>query len=679
MTSGTTRGDSALASGLPGLRLRQWMTCAIAASVAWGALCGLATAGGDDPASLRRFIDVQVRGLDKLRVPEDDVDLPPPVLPDGTPVPPEDRRFITTESKRYLGKQLYFDPVRTARILPEFGGVPEAARTASCGSCHLGEAASKAGTLINLGVGGEGRGYTDARGRFVPRRRIKPGLADAIPTLTEICARSTGLTCAAHDTLVESGAADAVDSVPRNAPTMIGFAFNTRLLQGGLAGNPNSSLSPNPFGFPAGENLTEDTLGVHRMAEFQAPELQKVPVYRQLFREAFPDEAARADAASDVDLLINDDTVLRAMATFLRTVVTRNTPWDRFLAGDDAALTPSEQRGARLFFTSAASGGAGCYRCHSGPMLNKQLGDEAGVLVEENFFNLGLRDHPLQKLNAQVLGDPQHRDRGRMDVTGRAGDAFRFRALSLRQLRDGRFFMHNGSFTRVEDVVRYFNAGQPQDPEAASAGTLATQFTHPRGPGSPRGLGLDPRQVRDLTAFLVDGLYDPDFVHFDPLSSTDTFEPNERDLTYSIYRPELAALGAIDGRMASGLPRSNDDGLTRRDLGIEFRDVTRQVRATSISSRPGRRSDRMTYAFTNLGASVVDTHLLVVVQGLPGGVELENASGFTSSGDPYVRVFLPGGGLARGQSVVRTLRLRRPATSSRPGFSLLLLSGQGNP
>src|SRR5258708_12018770 len=65
---------------------------------------------------------------------------------------------------------------------------------------------------------------------------------------------------------------------------------------------------------------------------------------------------------------------LRATATFLRTTVTRNTPFDRFLAGDDRALTEPQLRGARLFFTPATGGGrgAGCFSCHSGPMLNKQ-------------------------------------------------------------------------------------------------------------------------------------------------------------------------------------------------------------------------------------------------------------------------------------------------------------------
>ncbi|MFL6450886.1 MAG: hypothetical protein ACJ746_24880 [Bryobacteraceae bacterium] len=76
-----------------------------------------------------------------------------------------------------------------------------------------------------------------------------------------------------------------------------------------------------------------------------------------------------------MNILINDQTVLRATATFLRTAVTRNTAWDKFLAGDHRALTPAERRGAKLFFTPAGAGGAGCFSCHTGPMLNKQHDD----------------------------------------------------------------------------------------------------------------------------------------------------------------------------------------------------------------------------------------------------------------------------------------------------------------
>jgi cytochrome c peroxidase len=128
---------------------------------------GIATAQGNSPTQLRRFIDTQVGGVQKLMVPSHDADLPQPRLADGSPDP----FFAITEAKRYLGKQLFHDPIRTARIVPEFGGVLATRQTASCASCHMGEAASKAGTLINFAVGAEGRAYTDAAGNFIPRPR----------------------------------------------------------------------------------------------------------------------------------------------------------------------------------------------------------------------------------------------------------------------------------------------------------------------------------------------------------------------------------------------------------------------------------------------------------------------------------------------------------------------------
>ena len=88
-------------------------------------------------------------------------------LANGSPDP----FFQTTEAKRYLGKLLFHEPARATRIIPEFGGIPEHAGTASCGTCHLGEAASKSGTRLNFATGGEGRGYTDAEGNFIARRR----------------------------------------------------------------------------------------------------------------------------------------------------------------------------------------------------------------------------------------------------------------------------------------------------------------------------------------------------------------------------------------------------------------------------------------------------------------------------------------------------------------------------
>src|SRR5262249_10379520 len=169
--------------------------------------------------------------------------------------------------------------------------------------------------------------------------------------------------------------------------------------------------------------------------------------------------------------------------------------------------------------------------------------------------------------------------------------------------------------------------------------------------------------------------------HFDPSSTTDTLKLNERDVTYSVYRPDLAALGAIDGRPGSGRPQDNDDALSRRDMGIEFLDVTAQVESRRVDSRLflGGLVRVDPYRMTNHSPSVVDTHLLVVAEGLPDRVRMINASGITSGGDPYLRVFLPDGVLSPGQSITRQLVFLRSPRAPAASYSLGLLSGQGNP
>ena len=77
----------------------------------------------------------------------------------------------------------------------------------------------------------------------------------------------------------------------------------------------------------------------------------------------------------------------------------------------------------------------------------------------------------------------------------------------------------------------------------------------------------------------------------------------------------------------------------------------------------------------------MDTHLLIIVLGLPNGIQLENASGMTRRGDPYIRVFLPNGVLQPGQAIAQTLVFKRQGGSNAPtvNYVLDLLSGQGKP
>jgi hypothetical protein len=215
----------------------------------------------------------------------------------------------------------------------------------------------------------------------------------------------------------------------------------------------------------------------------------------------------------------------------------------------------------------------------------------------------------------------------------------------------------------------------PQSP--ISGATADARFTHPRGPGAPRGLGLSGRDEDDLVAFL-ESLCDPSLVTHDPRSSTEPLTPR---MDYSAYDPELAAQpGVVDGLMPSGRPFGSNDPLTRRDSGLEFLNVTDKLTASAPASRHrgfGVQEDRIT--LSNESGDIVDTHLIVVVDGLPAGAWLLGAEGRTRDGKPYVRVHLEGGTLEPDDAMSLTLRFLRFGRAAVTGYTLRFLSGQGDP
>jgi hypothetical protein len=85
------------------------------------------------------------------------------------------------------------------------------------------------------------------------------------------------------------------------------------------------------------------------------------------------------------------------------------------------------------------------------------------------------------------------------------------------------------------------------------------------------------------------------------------------------------------------------------------------------------------FKITNNGTTVVDTHLLTVARGLPRGTQLANANGKTSTGDPYLRLFLTDGVLQPGESAYATFLFNRLPNLPRVNYRLDLLSGQGKP
>jgi cytochrome c peroxidase len=140
------------------------------------------------------------------------------------------------------------------------------------------------------------------------------------------------------------------------------------------------------------------------------------PNYRQAFAKAFPK-----------DPRISDDNLAKAIATYERTLVSPPTRFDRWIEGDDQALTPREVDGFRLF-----TGKAGCANCHSG-----------FAFTDGNFYDIGLPDA----------------DRGRGAVLHLSAADHAFKTPGLRELARSAPYMHDGSLATLDAVLQHYERG----------------------------------------------------------------------------------------------------------------------------------------------------------------------------------------------------------------------------
>jgi cytochrome c peroxidase len=152
--------------------------------------------------------------------------------------------------------------------------------------------------------------------------------------------------------------------------------------------------------------------------------MKKIPGYRKLFKDVFGTD-------------ITTEGVGMAIASFQRTILSGNSPADRFdLGGDEKAISPEAQKGLELFRTKAR-----CTRCHSG--FN---------FTDEKFHNLG------------IGWDTNTVDLGRYMVTNNQADIGAFKTPTLREISRSAPYMHDGRFKTLEEVVNFYNQGGVKNP-----------------------------------------------------------------------------------------------------------------------------------------------------------------------------------------------------------------------
>ena len=177
-----------------------------------------------------------------------------------------------------------------------------------------------------------------------------------------------------------------------------------------------------------------------------------------------------------------------------------DSPFDRYLKGDAAALSPEELRGAELFF-----GKAGCAACHSGALL-----------TDQSYHGIAM---PQIGPGRMPLIPTQFSDFGRLEASGDLADAYRFRTPSLRNVAVTAPYGHSGAYATLEGVLRHHldppaafeaydlaEAVLPKDEELEKADWRAMSDPRERA-AIVRANELEPQdlsddEVADLIAFL---------------------------------------------------------------------------------------------------------------------------------------------------------------------------------
>jgi cytochrome c peroxidase len=185
--------------------------------------------------------------------------------------------------------------------------------------------------------------------------------------------------------------------------------------------------------------------------EAMIAELQGIPEYNQHFSSVYND-----------GVTLNN--VTRAIVAFQRTIISHDTPFDRYAAGDFNALNPQERRGFEIFRSAELR----CFECHGWPNFSNNT-----------FHVLGVPDL-----------DPNNPDLGQVEVLN-APDATRgFRVPSLRNVALSAPYMHNGVFATLEEVIQFYADGGGREDGIDGVDEKL------------RGFDLTEQETSDLVAFL---------------------------------------------------------------------------------------------------------------------------------------------------------------------------------
>lgn len=390
-----------------------------------------------------------------------------------------------------LGQLLFYDKILSGN------------RNISCGTCHHHDLGGSDGLSLGIGEGGEGLGPDRTAGEG--QDRIRKRIPRNAPALWNLGHRSVDVMfhdgrLSVSDLYGNGFNSPAEEWLPEGLEIILAAqAVFPLVAQFEMAGNPREN---------------EVAGAVHDRIDAAWPIIAKrvrvIPEYGDRFVAAF-DHISAPEEVTIVE-------IANALAAFMGTEwQSYDSPFDAFLAGDEAALSDAQRRGLELFY-----GNAGCAKCHSGPLL-----------MDQEFHALGL---PPFGPGRTRRFDPMVRDVGRMGETDDLADAYRFRTPSLRNVTLTAPYGHNGAYPTLEGIVRHH-----LDPVEARAGWTRDLAALPEVPWlAPIDFVVqEDRFEMERQAAVLD---------IDPMRLTD-------DQVSDI----IAFLGALTGYSAESLPLGRPD------------------------------------------------------------------------------------------------------------------------
>ncbi|TAK45305.1 MAG: c-type cytochrome [Saprospiraceae bacterium] len=367
---------------------------------------------------------------------------------------PQDPKNPLTQEKVNLGALLYHE-TGMALIPKQNIGM----QTYSCASCHFASAGFQAGRHQGISEGGSGFGINGEG------RHANPDYAVADLDVQPIRTPAT-LNIAYQEAILWNGQFGAT-----------GVNAGTQLLW-----TPGTPKQTNTLGYQGTETQAIAGLQVHRMK--MDDQVCASLNYQSLFDAAFPD--------TDPAIRYDREHAGLAIAAYERTLLANQAPFQLWLRGNKNAMTQQEKRGATLFF-----GKAGCTSCHNGPSL-----------ANMEFYALGMKDLFENPETTYGAGATSDSNLGRFSFTQNEADKYKFKVPQLYNMADSPFYGHGASFTNLRQVVAYLNLGVKENGTVPD-GQLAAAF---------KPLNLTEGEVDDITAFLTNGLHDPNLLRYQPLS-----------------------------------------------------------------------------------------------------------------------------------------------------------------